>query len=167
MKKRLVLSTFVVLAVWLLTGLSLGHIPDYELTCATTKLMQVCAESGCITPVLVKIGNSGNRTATRITVTLPARITEGLALEPKLLRFGKVSQNYSREAPNRIVFGPLDPPKWVELSLFVRGSALDDVLECTDLIAAPPAKVVAGSPEWLRLGRFLYAIFSSFLLLNA
>ena len=163
------LRRYVFLAIaallFAVTGHSLISVPEREIVCELTSLPQICEKNSCLLPLLLKIGNTGRVAAQQITVRLPPQWREDLVMKPKLSRFGKISAKYYWDSDNRLSFGPLEATKWVELSLLLQQSAGErfEKLMCTELVELPGAKVLSGSPEFLRLGRFAYRVLTLFL----
>lgn len=161
MVRRYVLP-IIAIALFLTTGYSIIGAPEREIVCDYSLFTAVCEQSSCTIPVILKIGNTGAADLDRVDVILPETWAGNLLRDPKVQRFGVLPMKYSRESPSLISFGSLESAKWVELHLFIGTSdpAGIEKRECTSLISAPGAKVLRGSPEFLRFGRFLYRLLT-------
>lgn len=161
--RRYLFPLFAV-AIFLLTGYCIWTVPAHEIACSQSELPRICTDESCIRIITLQIGNTGSETAEWIRISIPEEWRSHSLMPPSLRRFGKLPMEFEWEGPDKIRFGPLESEKWISFNLTLRvdHNLIYTAPNCSTIVMTGEGRVVRGSPEFIRFGRFVYRGFSIF-----
>ena len=161
---RWVLIVFGAMAL-LRGGASIFSHPESEVLYSTWMLPPSCVRSGCIFIYTLTVGNTGSRDAEHVSARLRENVLSTAILKPTVRTFGKVERPVDvseSEGVRTYQLGRLKPGDRVEVSFTLQRPSRsgeppwDSILVGVD---ATDAKVRAGDPAAVSLGRLLYTFF--------